>query len=89
METIPKFLEDLIHAHCRVPDGSEIRPEVSLMELGMDSVAMMALVADLEDMLDFPMPYDLLTTEVFATPRSLWTALGSVIPDREIGVERA
>jgi acyl carrier protein len=68
--------EALLRAHCRPDDGvTSIQPDTRLAHLGIDSMEVVSLVVDLEDLLGFEFPEDLLTPEVFATPGTLWEAL--------------
>lgn len=68
--------EALLRAHCRLDEGVAcIQPDTAFALLGIDSMEIVSLVVDLEDMLGFEFPEDLLTPEVFATPGTLWDAL--------------
>lgn len=68
--------EALLRAHSRLADEvASIPPDTGFALLGIDSMEIVSLVVDLEDMLGLEFPEDLLTPEVFATPGSLWDAL--------------
>lgn len=58
------------------PDGHELlHPDVQLMGIGLDSMGVMQLVALLEDHYDIVFPVELMTADVLATPKSLWSAV--------------
>jgi acyl carrier protein len=58
------------------PDSHELlHPDVHLMGIGLDSMGVMHLVALLEDQYDIVFPIELLTADVLATPKSLWSAV--------------
>jgi acyl carrier protein len=50
-----------------------------LADLGLDSLATVALVLDLEDSLGISMPDDLLTAQTFETAGSLWAVISSLV----------
>jgi acyl carrier protein len=74
----PEFTAVLRPYLKHLPPGAEIPAATPLRALGLDSVASVALVLDLEDHLQVSLPDDLLNADTFATPASLWAAVGSL-----------
>ena len=67
-----KFLA-LLRPHLRYLDADADLPgDASLRDLGLDSMASVALMLDLEDHFGCTVPDRLLTPEAFASPASLW-----------------
>lgn len=50
-------------------------PGASLMDLGLDSMGSIQLLLELEETFGVTFPDEALTTEVFASPESLWKTL--------------
>jgi acyl carrier protein len=80
---VPEWPDDftqVIRARCRLLSASsELPPDASLTSLGVDSLEMVELIVGLEDTFDIEIPQQLLTPEVFATPGTIWAALGDHI----------
>jgi acyl carrier protein len=73
----PNDFAQVIRARCRrLPVDSELAPDASLTALGVDSLEMVELIVGLEDAFGIEIPQHLLTPEVFATPGTIWAALG-------------
>ena len=61
-------------------DSTEaLTPEMSLRDLGLDSMGMVELLADLESGYDVRFRDEALTMETFATPGVLWGVLSSML----------
>ena len=58
-----------------LPADEPLPPAASLRDLGLDSMASVALMLDLEDRFAVSLPDSALTAQTFADPRSLWQAL--------------
>lgn len=56
-----------------------LTPEMSLRDLGLDSMGMVELLADLESGYDVRFRDEALTMETFATPGVLWGVLTSML----------
>jgi acyl carrier protein len=76
-----------------LPDGQQVTPELALADYGLDSLATVNLLLDLEDQYAVSIPDDLLTSTNFANAAALWSVLeraggapaaGSV-PEAELG----
>lgn len=52
-----------------------IYPEVSLIDLGLDSLSMVDLLLELEKHFSIKVPEDLLVERTFASPNSLWSVV--------------
>ena len=73
-----QFLE-LIRAHLKyLPAGKQLEPDQNLKALGLDSMAAVDLLLDLEDNYSVTLPDQFLTQETFATAQSLWAAVQQV-----------
>jgi acyl carrier protein len=62
------------HLGVAVP-AEELAPETPLRELGLDSMATVGLVVELERELGVTLPETSLTAETFADAASLWNAV--------------
>jgi acyl carrier protein len=61
-----------------LPPDEELAPDAPLRALGLDSMAAVALMLDLEDEFATVLPDERLSAETFATAGSLWSAIASV-----------
>ena len=69
------FLE-IVRSHLRyLPPHQELRGEVSLRRLGLDSMESVSLLLDLEEAFGVTLPDDSLTAETFATAGNLFAAV--------------
>lgn len=77
----PAVFEEVLGAHLIAPPApGTLRPDLDLAEAGIDSVTVIGLMVDLEERFDFVFPDELLTSETFATPHNLWTAIAGRLP---------
>ncbi|WP_433511952.1 phosphopantetheine-binding protein [Nonomuraea sp. CA-143628] len=71
-------------------DAGDFSASDELAGLGLDSMGVVRLLADIEDRYDIELPDDLLNEETFDTVGSLWEALSALIdPQGTVGGERA
>ena len=71
----------ILRRHLRyLPPDEDLAPDVPLRALGLDSMAAVALMLDLEDEFATILPDERLTGDTFATARSLWSAIASGTP---------
>lgn len=56
-------------------EGTPVDADANLTELGLDSLTLLGLVAELEDRFSVELPDEMLVMETFATPSALWNAL--------------
>lgn len=77
MNTItPDDYEQILRRHLKyLPDGADLAPDADLRSLGLDSMAAVDLLFDIEDSLDVVLPDEALAEQTFATPVALRTAL--------------
>jgi nodulation protein F len=59
--------------------GEALTPDMSLRDLGLDSMGVVELLATLESGYDVRFRDDALTMETFATPGVLWGVLSSML----------
>ncbi|MGC5016844.1 acyl carrier protein [Streptosporangium sp. DT93] len=62
-----------------LPENGELRPELSLRDFGMDSIAMIDLLAALEREYRVRFASEALNIENFQTPSTVWAALSSMV----------
>jgi acyl carrier protein len=60
-----------------LPADAGLAPDASLRDLGLDSMAAVTLMLDLEDAFGVTIPDGALTAATFRTPESLWAALSA------------
>lgn len=58
--------------------GEAIPPDCEMVALGVDSIALLSLMLALESEYDFRFPMDMLTEDLFRSPRSIWRAVESL-----------
>ena len=77
----PAEFEAQLRPHCRLLGESEaLDPGAPLPELGVDSLAVVELIVQLEDAFEVSFPDEALTPEVFATPVTVWRAVQRLLP---------
>ncbi|MEU0340434.1 acyl carrier protein [Streptomyces bobili] len=59
-------------------EETPVDAHASLTELGLDSLTLLGLVAELEDRFSLELPDEMLVMETFATPSTLWSALSEL-----------
>jgi acyl carrier protein len=68
--------KDLLRRHLKyLDDGKELGMDDDLKSLGLDSMAAVDLLFDIEDTFDVTLPDEYLVQETFANPRSLHQVL--------------
>ena len=80
---MPTIAEDrferLLRAHLKyLDDDADLDPDAELKSLGLDSMASLDLLFDIEDTFEVVLPDEYLNEETFATGRSLKAAVESV-----------
>lgn len=74
----PDEFDVIIRRHSRfVEPSTPIDPDALMASLGTDSLEIVELIVDLEDQFGISFTEELLTPEVFATPMTIWRAVGS------------
>jgi acyl carrier protein len=73
----PPLFEEILRRHLPLA-GAEIGNDDLLADLGLDSMAVVVLLVDIEDTFEVEFPDDLLSVEVFATPSTLWSAIAGL-----------
>ncbi|MDF9811452.1 phosphopantetheine-binding protein [Streptomyces sp. SPB162] len=77
----PPNFEDTIRIYLPLLDKeSPVTPDLPLVEFGLDSLATVSLLIDLEDLYSISIPDELLTTTSFADPAGLWKVLEQLRP---------
>ncbi|WOX17120.1 phosphopantetheine-binding protein [Streptomyces sp. N50] len=61
---------------------AEIEPEVALADLGLDSLGTVGLLVELEETFNVVIPDESLSTETFATPKSLWDVIDQLVKEQ-------
>ncbi|MCG5214632.1 phosphopantetheine-binding protein [Streptosporangium soli] len=76
-ETIfPEQFIATIRAHLKLLSADvTITPDLDLVAAGLDSLAMVSLLMDLEESLEITIPDSKLNWETFRTPQSLWATV--------------
>lgn len=74
----PHDFQTILRAHLPFADSGELAAEDSLSDLGLDSMGLVALMADLEDRYDVELPDEFLAETTFESVGALWQALLAV-----------
>ncbi|PWI44823.1 phosphopantetheine-binding protein [Streptomyces sp. ICBB 8177] len=72
---IPRSFQDALLPHLPYAEGGELRADDDLAALGLDSMGVVQLLADLEDGFGVELSDELLTEETFSTVGALWAAV--------------
>ena len=72
---IPHSFQDALLPHLPYAEGGSLGADDDLAALGLDSMGVVQLLADLEDAFGVELPDELLTEETFATVGSLWASV--------------
>ncbi|MEV4690567.1 phosphopantetheine-binding protein [Micromonospora echinospora] len=72
----PEQFDAILRAHLPLLEATEpLLPDVALADLGLDSLATVTLLLELEDEFGVTIPDELLNENTFATPQQLWLVL--------------
>lgn len=79
MLNIPHEFQQILRSHLPFADSAEFSALDGLANLGLDSMSLVQLLADLENGFDVDIPDDLLDEDTFETVGSLWLALSTLL----------
>lgn len=75
---MPEQFSAILRRHLRYAQpGEPLAPDAPLRDLGLDSMAAVTLMLDLEDEFGVTFPDSELTRRTFATPAALWAAISA------------
>jgi acyl carrier protein len=77
---VPYIFSKAVLPHLPFSNGEELAATDDLTALGLDSMGIVQLLADLEEEFGIEVPDEVINEETFATAGSLWQALGGLIP---------
>lgn len=77
---MPRSFQDALLKHLPYAEGGSLVPSDDLAALGLDSMGVIQLLAELEDRYDLELPDEVLTEETFATAGSLWSTVADLLP---------
>jgi acyl carrier protein len=69
--------EAILRGHLPLLGQEAIEPADRLVDLGLDSLATVSLLLDLEAAFSVTIPDEMLTAETFATASALWSVVSS------------
>lgn len=73
-----KYIE-LIKEHTNNPTINEDSLEENFIDIGLDSLASINLLLDVEEYYNIEISDEMLATEIFKNPKSLWIAIQSLL----------
>jgi acyl carrier protein len=76
---IPHTFQDILRPHLPFADSGDLVESNELASLGLDSMSIVGLLADIEERFDVELPDDILNEATFATVGSLWQALSPLL----------
>ena len=80
---LPETFTELIRTAARfLADDAPLDPDAQLSALGIDSLEVVELIVQIEDMYGVEVPQDMLTPDVFACARTIWQALDKLLAER-------
>ncbi|MET7620113.1 phosphopantetheine-binding protein [Streptomyces sp. NPDC005408] len=72
----PPDFDTLLRTHLPLLDSTErVTPDLPLSQYGLDSLATVTLLLELEDQYEVSVPDELLSATTFADPASLWAVV--------------
>lgn len=75
---IPDAFRKTLLTHLPYADGAELSADDNLRALGLDSMGVVQLLTDLEEVFALELPDDVLTDETFDTVGSLWRSISAL-----------
>ena len=84
---IPRSFQEALLPHLPYAESSDLAAADDLAALGLDSMGVVQVLAELEDSLGVDLPDEALTEETFATVGSLWQAVSEYVPAEPVGRE--
>jgi acyl carrier protein len=76
---VPREFQDILRPHLPYADSGELAAANELAGLGLDSMSLVQLLADVEDRYDIELPDDILNEATFETVGSLWQTLSPLV----------
>ncbi|MGX7825901.1 phosphopantetheine-binding protein [Actinokineospora sp. 24-640] len=76
---IPHHFQDILRVHLPFADAAGFQADDDLAMLGLDSMAVVSLLADIEAGYGLTVPDDLLDEDTFATVGTLWLAVADLL----------
>lgn len=77
----PSNFEEILRGHVPLANG-DIPPDAVLADLGLDSLATVSLIMELEDSLRISIPDEALVSETFRTAAALWAVVSDLMDGR-------
>ncbi|WP_130800262.1 phosphopantetheine-binding protein [Streptomyces otsuchiensis] len=84
---VPRSFQEVLLPHLPYAESGELTAEADLTALGLDSMGVVQLLAELEDAFGVELPDEALTEETFATAGSLWEAVAAHTTEGQGGDE--
>ena len=76
---VPQRFQQILLPHLPYAEGGTLAAGDDLAGLGLDSMAVVQLLADLEDGFGVELPDEILNEATFATVGSLWAAVSELV----------
>lgn len=76
---VPLQFQEILRPHLPYAVEEELGPDDDLAALGLDSMGVVQLLADIEGGYDVELPDEILNEATFATVGSLWGALSTLV----------
>lgn len=76
---VPARFQEILRPHLPYADADALHGSDELAALGLDSMGVVQLLADLEDQYDLDLPDEILNEETFATVGSLWSTVAPLM----------
>lgn len=81
---IPPAFQEALRPHLPYAESGDLSPTDDLAALGLDSMGVVGLLADLEDRFGLELPDERLTEETFATVGSLWATVAEFVDPEKV-----
>lgn len=75
---MPRKFQDILRPHLPYADSADLGGSNELASLGLDSMGVVQLLADLEEGYEVELPDEILNEETFETVGSLWQAVSAL-----------
>jgi len=82
---VPAQFQEVLRPHLPYAGAGDFDSDDDLASLGLDSMGVVQLLADLEDHYQVELPDEIVNEETFATVGSLWQVLSTLVDVDRVG----
>jgi acyl carrier protein len=84
---VPESFQDILLPHLPYAESRALSATDELAALGLDSMGVVQLLADLEETYSLELPDEFITDQTFETVGSLWSTVAQLVTPHQAGDE--